>query len=148
MSTSSPDKLYPVPMKASGTFKTVTFEPTDLPAEPAVETNLPVGLVVMEKKYEGEVQGRSATWFISAYSQSSGVGTYVALESFEGSLNGVKGAFNFAHSGTIAGSDRSGEFFTIVPTSGTGELAGIRGSGGMAIDPDGTHRVWIDYEIS
>ena len=134
-------------MEASGTFKSVTFEPMDLPAEPHFETGLPVGFVVMEKKYDGEVQGRSATWFVSAYSQSSNVGTYMALESFEGSLNGAEGAFNFAHSGTIAGSERTGEYFTIVPTSGTGGLEGIRGSGGMAIDSDGTHRVWFDYEI-
>ena len=134
-------------MEASGTFKSVTFSPTDLPAEPRFDTGLPVGFVVMEKKYDGQVQGRSATWFVSAYSQSTNVGTYVALESFEGSLNGAAGAFNFAHSGTISGSDRTDEFFTIVPTSGTGDLAGIRGSGGMAIDPDGTHRVWFEYEL-
>jgi hypothetical protein len=134
-------------MKASGTFKSVTFNPLELPAEPTVETNLPVGLVVMEKRYEGEAQGRSATWFVSAYSQATNVGTYVALESFEGSLNGTSGAFNFVHSGTVSGSDRSEEFFTIVPTSGTGDLAGIRGTGGLAIDADGTHRAWFEYEL-
>ena len=57
------------------------------------------------------------------------------------------GAFNFVHSSTINGSERSEEFFAIVPTSGTGDLAGIRGSGGLAIDADGTHRAWIDYEL-
>ncbi|MFC1412871.1 DUF3224 domain-containing protein [Streptacidiphilus sp. N1-12] len=43
--------------------------------------------------------------------------------------------------------DRSDEFFTIVAASGTGELAGIRGTGGLAIDRDGTHRVWFDFEL-
>lgn len=134
-------------MRASGTFTSVGFEPVPSPAEPAVVTALPVGLATMQKHYDGEVQGRSATWFTSAFSQSTGVGTYVALESFEGSLGGACGAFNFAHSATTSGTDRTDEFFTIVPTSGTGELAGIRGSGGMAIDPDGTHRIWFDYEL-
>jgi hypothetical protein len=69
----------------------------------------------------------------------------VAMESFEGSLNGRTGAFNFAHSATTSGTDRTAEFFTIVPSSGTGDLAGITGTGAMAVDPDGTHRISFDY---
>ncbi|HTJ69971.1 MAG TPA: DUF3224 domain-containing protein [Actinospica sp.] len=134
-------------MRASGTFKVVAFTPTELSPDPAVATGLPVGVSTMEKRYDGAVEGRSATLFTAAYDQSSGVGTYVAMESFEGTVDGLTGAFNFAHSATTGGTDRSDEFFTIVPTSGTGELAGIRGSGGMAIDADGTHRIWFEYEL-
>lgn len=125
----------------------VAFTPTELSPEPVVATGLPVGVSTMEKRYEGEVAGRSATLFTAAFDQSSGVGTYVAMESFEGAVNGRTGAFNFAHSGTTGGTDRRDEFFTIVRTSGTGELAGIRGAGGMAIDADGTHRIWFEYEL-
>ena len=110
-------------------------------------TGLPVGVSTMEKRYEGEVVGRSATLFTAAFDQSSGVGTYVAMESFEGTVDGRTGAFNFAHSATTGGTDRGDEFFTIVPGSGTGALAGIHGNGGMVIDADGTHRIWFDYEI-
>ncbi|WP_231591315.1 DUF3224 domain-containing protein [Saccharothrix sp. ST-888] len=60
-------------------------------------------------------------------------GTYVAMESFEGSLLGHSGAFNFAHSATTSGGDRTAEFFTVVPGSGTGELTGIVGTGGIDI---------------
>ena len=134
-------------MRASGTFKVVAFTPTELSPDPAVATGLPVGVSTMEKRYEGAVEGRSATLFTAAFDQSSGVGTYVAMESFEGAVDGRTGAFNFAHSATTGGTDRGEEFFTIVPTSGTGELAGIRGSGGMAIDADGTHRIWFEYEL-
>ena len=101
----------------------------------------------MEKHYDGEILGRSATLFTAAFDQATGVGTYVAMESFEGSLDGHSGAFNFAHSATTSGSDRSADFFTIVPGSGTGALAGITGTGGLAIDADGTHRIWFDYEL-
>ena len=134
-------------MRASGTFKVIAFTPTELAPEPIVATGLPVGVSTMEKNYEGEVAGRSATLFTAAFDQASGVGTYVAMESFEGTVDGRTGAFNFAHSATTGGTDRSDEFFTIVPTSGTGGLAGIRGSGGMAIDADGTHRIWFEYEL-
>lgn len=60
-------------------------------------------------------------------------------------LDGRAGSFNFAHSATTSGSDRAAEFFVIVPTSGTGDLGGITGGGGLQIDADGTHRVWFDY---
>jgi hypothetical protein len=134
-------------MRASGTFKVITFDATPVRPAPDIPTGLPVGVATMEKAYEGEVSGRSATLFTSAFDQATGVGTYVAMESFEGTLNGASGAFNFIHTATTTGGDRGRELFTIVPTSGTGELAGIDGGGGMAVDADGTHRVWFDYDL-
>ncbi|WP_404962477.1 DUF3224 domain-containing protein [Streptomyces sp. 147326] len=135
-------------MRATGTFSVKAFVPTELRPDPAVSTGLPVGVATMEKSFEGEVAGRSATLFTSAFDQATGVGTYVAMESFEGSLHGRDGAFNFVHSATTSGSDRTAEFFTIVPSSGTAELVGISGAGGMAVDADGTHRIWFDYQLS
>jgi hypothetical protein len=134
-------------MRAAGTFTVKAFVPTELVPTPAVPTGVPVGVATMEKYYEGDIVGRSATLFTAAFDQTTGVGTYVAMESFEGSLHDRTGAFNFAHSATTSGSDRTGEFFVIVPSSGTGELAGISGAGGMTVEADGTHRVWFDYEI-
>lgn len=124
-----------------------SFVPTELTAEPTVTTAVPVGVATMEKTYEGAVTGRSATLFTAAFDQTTGVGTYVAMESFEGAVDGHEGAFNFAHSATTSGSDRTAEFFVIVPGSGNGALAGITGAGGMAVDADGTHRIWFDYEL-
>ncbi|WP_037623657.1 DUF3224 domain-containing protein [Streptomyces aureus] len=134
-------------MRADATFAVKAFVPTELKPEPAVFTGLPVGVATMEKRFDGEAAGRSATLFTAAFDQTTGVGTYVAMESFEGSLHGREGAFNFVHSATTSGSDRTAEFFTIVPSSGTGELAGIAGAGGMAVDADGTHRIWFEYEL-
>ena len=71
----------------------------------------------------------------------------MALESFEGSLDGSSGTFNFAHVASTSGTDRSGEFFTIVAGSGTGELAGISGGGALVIDADGTHRMRFEYAL-
>jgi hypothetical protein len=101
----------------------------------------------MEKVYDGDISGRSATLFTSAYDMGTEVGTYVALETFEGRLGDRSGGFAYVHSATTGGSDRSDELFLIVPSSGVGELAGITGGGGMAIDPDDTHRIWFDYEL-
>ncbi len=134
-------------MRATGTFTVEAFVPTELVPDPAVPTGTPVGVATMLKHFTGELAGRSATLFTAAFDQTSGVGTYLAMESFEGSLQGRTGTFNFAHSATTSGSDRTAEFFVIVPTSGTGELTGVRGTGGIAVDADGTHRIWLDYEL-
>ncbi len=131
---------------AEATFQVVSFAATDVVPEPAIATALPVGVARMEKRFTGAVEGRAATLFTSAFDGATGVGTYVAMESFEGSLDGRTGAFNFVHAATTHGTDRTGEHFAIVPGSGTAELAGITG-GGIAVDPDGTHRIWFTYEL-
>lgn len=135
-------------MRATGVFTVKAFTPTELAPEPAVATALPVGVATMEKLYEGGVSGRSATLFTAAFDHTTGAGTYVAMESFEGLVDGRAGAFNFAHSATTSGSDRTDEFFLIVPGSGTGELAGIAGTGGLAVAEDGTHTLWFEYTLS
>jgi hypothetical protein len=135
-------------MRAEGTFTVASFLPASLTPPPAaIEVRLPVGIAVMEKVYEGEVSGRSATVFTSAFDMGTGVGTYVALETFEGRLGERSGGFVYVHSATTTGSARSNEMFLIVPSSGVGELAGISGAGGMDMDPDNTHRIWFDYEL-
>ncbi|PXX66311.1 uncharacterized protein DUF3224 [Nocardia tenerifensis] len=134
-------------MKATGTFSVVSFVPTEVVPDPPIETALPVGIAQIEKKFDGEITGRSATLFTAAFDQASGVGTYVAMESFEGALNGVAGTFNFTHSATTSGSDRTAESFVIVPASGTGDLAGIAGTGGLSVDEAGGHHIWFDYEL-
>src|SRR5687767_6227017 len=115
-------------MKATGTFSVAAFVPTDLVPDPPIATALPVGIVTMEKV-------------------STGAGTYIAMESFEGTLGGKTGAFNFVHSATTGGTDRTNEFFLIVPNSGTGELAGITGTGGLSVDTEGGHHIWLDYDL-
>ena len=135
-------------MRATGAFRVASFAAAKLdPPAPDIATGLPVGVATMEKHYEGEVTGRSATVFTSAFDQARGVGTYVAMESFEGSLNGLAGAFNFVHAATTSGSDRTHEHFLIVPSSGTDGLASIRGDGGLTVDDEGRHEIWFEYEL-
>ena len=134
-------------MRTSGTFTVATFEPTDVTVEPPITTALPIGVARMEKVYDGDVRGRSATLFTAAYDQATGQGTYLAMEAFEGSVDGRAGTFAYVHSATTSGSDRTHEYFLVVPGSGTGELAGMRGDGSLAIDAGGTHRVTFEYEL-
>jgi hypothetical protein len=134
-------------MRATGTFEVANFTPAPVPA-PEIKTGLPAGVATMTKTFTGQVSGRSATLFTAAYDPATGTGTYVAMESFEGSVGGREGAFNFAHSATTLGEGRDAEFFVIVPSSGIGDLAGITGTGGMSVAADGTHTIWLDYEFA
>ncbi|MEU2251008.1 DUF3224 domain-containing protein [Streptomyces sp. NPDC019224] len=109
-------------------------------------TALPVGVATVVKTFEGEVAGRSTTLVTAAFGQETGVGPYIAVESFEGVLAGREGTFDFVHPATTSGSDRTGEYFTIVPSSGIAAPAGIGGGGGIAVDEDGTHRIRFDFE--
>lgn len=129
---------------AEGTFTVSQFVPTD--HVPDVTTALGVGHAHMVKTLTGGIEGRASTQFSYAFSEATGVGTYLAMESFEGAVDGRRGTFNFAHSATTDGVTRSDEFFLIVPSSGTGELAGITGSGAVLIDGD-TERIRLDYDL-
>ncbi|MET7772382.1 DUF3224 domain-containing protein [Nocardia sp. NPDC005366] len=135
-------------MEATGTFSVTAFVPAEVAAEPVVITALPVGVATMTKVFEGEIAGHSATVFTAAFDQDSGIGTYVALESFEGAIAGRAGSVNFVHSATTSGEDSSEPFFLIVPHSGTGELAGMTGTGEITVDADGTHRIRFDYDFA
>jgi len=135
-------------MKAAATFSIRDFKPADMSPVPSVVTALPVGVSTMEKRYSGEIEGRSATVFTAAFDQVSGIGCYLAMESFEGIVNGQEGAFNFVHSASTSGNDRANEFFCIVDGSGTGNLKGISGTGGIKVAPDGTHHIWFDYHMA
>ncbi len=134
-------------VKATGTFSVSSFVAAEVAPDSTITTALPVGVAIIAKQFHGGIEGRSSTVFTSAFDQATGVGSYVAMESFDGALGGVSGAFNFLHVASTTGSDRTNEFCAIVPSSGTGGLAGITGTGGLSVDADGTHRIWFDYEL-
>jgi len=134
-------------MISEGTFTVSGFTGVPIDVQDPVQTALGVGVATMEKQYAGGVEGRSTTLFTSAFDPERGIGTYVALESFEGSLAGRAGTFNFVHVASTSGADRSGEFFAIVAGSGTAELAGIAGGGALEVDQDGTHRMRFEYTL-
>ncbi|WP_281919464.1 DUF3224 domain-containing protein [Nocardia sputorum] len=134
-------------VKATGTFSVSSFVPTEVVPDPTITTALPVGVALIAKQFSGAIEGRSSTVFTAAFDQATGVGSYTAMESFEGTLDAAAGAFNFLHVASTSGADRTNEFCVIVPGSGTGDLAGITGTGGLHVDADGTHHIWFDYEL-
>jgi hypothetical protein len=85
-----------------------------------------IGRHMLEKAYRGGLNGRALGEMLTAGLPQQGQASYVALESFEGELDGRSGGFALAHLGEM---DAGGEELRvgIVPGSGTRELSGIRG---------------------
>ncbi len=133
-------------MQTNCTFSVTGTTPVDY--TPEISTAMPVGLMHMVKEYAGDVTGRSITEFVSCFDGASNTGTYVAMESFEGTLAGRSGTFNFWHSATMVSGERRDSQGFICPATGTGELAGITGTVELTIDDDGTHRFAFDWEIA
>ena len=71
---------------------------------------------------------------------------YVAMERVTGTLHGRSGAFTLQHSGTMTRGAQQLSV-TVVPDSGTEELAGLAGK--MTIDiVDGKHFYSFDYTLA
>ena len=99
---------------------------------------------VVRKEFSGDMVGTSEAQMIAAFTGTPGSAGYVAIEHFTGSVGGKSGSFVLQHSGVMSKGDAQLEV-TIVPDSGTGELAGI--SGTLEIDNEGDqHSYVLDYE--
>jgi len=71
---------------------------------------------------------------------------YVAIERVSGALHGRKGSFVLQHSGIMTrGAPQL--TITVVPDSGTGELAGLTGTMGITI-AGGKHSYDFEYTLS
>jgi hypothetical protein len=136
-------------MHLESTFTVTNFTPADVTVTDPVATGVSVSAATMGKEFTGDVVGRSATLFTSAFEPERGTGTYLAIESFEGSVGGHGGTLAFVHAASTdgAGATRFDEYFALVPGSGTGALVGISGSGALWVDPDGTHRLVLDCSL-
>jgi hypothetical protein len=131
--------------QAAGTFDIDSWD-ADEPYEE--ESGNKLTRVRVGKTFHGDLVGTSATDLITVESAAGPV-AYVGVETVKGILHGREGSFVLQHS---AGSDDGTPEtqwlrWLIVPTSGTGELAGIRGQGQIIVAPDGGHSWNIDYPL-
>ncbi|CCH28190.1 DUF3224 domain-containing protein [Actinosynnema sp. NPDC047251] len=82
--------------------------------------------VQVGKAFTGVLEGTSTAELTTCQPVEGSAG-YVAIEKFEGRLDGREGTFVFQHAATI--SPAGPAFYgVIIPDSGTGELTGISGT--------------------
>jgi hypothetical protein len=122
---------------ASGTFE-VKLAPIEAYGE--------LGRMSIDKTFAGDLVATSKGEMLSAMGSVKGSAGYVAMERVTGTLDGKTGSFVLQHSGTMNRGDAS-LIVTVVPDSGTDQLAGI--SGKLAIKIEGKQHFYeFDYEIA
>jgi Protein of unknown function (DUF3224) len=129
-------------MTASGPFD-VKMNPD--PSYETADGGIVLGRVSLSKEFHGALDATSVVQMLSAGTAVKGSAGYVAIELVAGRLDGRAGTFVLQHSGTMNRGEAS-LAVSVVPDSGTGELAGLAGT--MAIDiVGGAHSYRFDYTL-
>jgi hypothetical protein len=137
---SSTQKETAVTEHASGAFEVKMNPQVDEKGEQ------PVGRMSLDKQFHGDLEATSKGQMLAVMTAVEGSAGYVAMERVNGKLHGRTGTFALQHSGTMTrGAPQL--IITVVPDSGTGELAGLAGK--MTINiVDGKHFYEFDYTLT
>ena len=133
---------------ASGTFsvKMLPQDPAaDAPAGAPPTPGATLGRLLLDKQYQGELQASAQGQMLSAVTATAGSAGYVAIEHVTGTLHGRSGSFVLQHHGLMTRGDKQ-LTITVVPDSGTGELAGLAGRLDIRIK-EGQHFYAFDYVL-
>ena len=131
----------PMTTRATGTFE-VKLAP--LPTSDSSEGS-PLGRMSIDKQIHGDLEGTGKGEMLTAATSVKGSGAYAAIERVSGSLHGRTGSFVLQHLGTMTRGVPQLSI-TVVPDSGTGQLAGITGNF-LVIMADGKHSYEFDYSL-
>lgn len=126
---------------ASGTFE-VKLNPQvdDKVGDPTV------GRMSIGKQFHGDLEATSKGQMLVTRTAVENSAGYVAMERVNGTLNGRTGTFALQHSGTMTRGVPQLSV-TVVPDSGTGQLAGLAGK--MTINiADGKHSYDFEYTLA
>jgi hypothetical protein len=128
-------------LHARGTFEVkLTPQPADDPAAAAAP-----GRMTLDKRFHGDLEADSLGQMLAYRTAVEGSAGYVAMERVTGRLGDRQGSFVLQHSGTMARGTPSLSI-TVVPDSGTDELAGLSGRMNIVIE-GGQHSYEFDYQL-
>ena len=131
---------------ASGPFEVkMTPQKPDNPAAEAAD----LGRMSFNKQYHGDLEatGKGEMLASGPPPSATGSGAYVALEKVTGTLKGRSGSFVLMHNGVMT-RGRPQLVITVVPDSGTGQLAGISGKMNINIATDRKHSYDFEYTLA
>jgi hypothetical protein len=104
-----------------------------------------VGRMTIDKTFRGDLEGTSKGQMLAVRTPVDGSAGYVAIERVTATLHGKSGTFALQHSGVMTRGAR-GLTVTVVPDSGTGELAGLSGKMDIQIE-GGKHSYELEYAL-
>ncbi len=132
-----PNKENALTQHARGTFDVkLTPQPSEDKEQPTLAR------FSLEKQFHGDLEGSSKGEMLST-GNPQGSGGYVAMERVTGTLSGHSGSFALQHSGTMNHGVPQ-LTITVVPGSGTGQLAGLSGNFTLTMK-DGKHYYDLEY---
>jgi len=130
---------------------TITGKTWDEERVGEVEGRHAVARATFTTEWKGEISGTSTCWLLISYVDGDPdqpetlVGPYAGYELVEATIGDRSGTFVLAATGDHRGGVAK-TALTIVDGSGTGDLAGIRGSGSYAADAM-EYSMELDYEV-
>jgi len=126
--------------RANAVITVHAYEPVayDEPSEGPALTRIHV-----QESFAGDIAGDGVVEFLQA-ARADGAASFVGIERITGTVGGRSGTFLLQDAGTVQGSIVSGDWF-VIPGSGTGQLAGLRGEGGFRADLGEGAQVHLDY---
>lgn len=98
------------------------------------------------KAYSGDIEGEGQAEYLMMY-RGDGSATFIGLERVVGRVDGRAGTFVLQRTGVFEGG-LAKESYTVIPGSGTGELAGLRGDGSTALGHGTEYPFALDYDLS
>lgn len=136
----APKKKEPAAMHATGPFDVKVTSQDDKSDDPLLNR------MTLDKQYHGDLEATGKGQMLTAGTSVKGSGAYVAIEKVSGTLSGRTGTFVLQHTGTMTQNSPL-LTITVVPDSGTGQLAGISGKMSIRIAADGKHSYEFEYTI-
>lgn len=106
-----------------------------------------ISVARLAKTFTGDVVGVSRVDLLGVTAADERSRAYVALETFDVTVDGRAGTFVLVHHGIQGGANESGSW-TIAPGSGSGELAGMAGTAQLTRHEDGSHDLVLEYSLS
>jgi hypothetical protein len=128
--------------RASGTFE-VKLNP--LAMHCAVDGSM-LGRMSIDRAFHGDLEGTSKGEMLTAGTSVNGSAGYVAIERVTGTLHGKRGGFALQHCGSMF-RGKPQLTVSVVPDSGTDELAGIAGEFKITIS-GGKHSYEFEYTLA
>lgn len=133
-------------MSDSTTERAGTFVIQMHPEPPyGADGGVTLGRLRFEKHFSGPLTATSEVHMLAVRTATEGSAGYVASERIVGSVDGRAGSFVVMHTG-VMDRGQSSLSIVIVPDSGTGALAGIRGTMDIAVI-EGEHRYTLRYAL-
>ena len=128
---------------------TAEFEVESWDENPALDGNggSKVTRASVTMAFEGDLEGEGEVEWLMSYDDGT-TARFVGLERVVGKIGDRSGSFVLQHTGTFDGKIAKADL-SVVPGSGTGDLAGMTGRGSFeaGMGADGKRSIKLDYDI-